>query len=67
MSSAVSRDQGQKQMRGTDSAIADKQIFAAAASPTSEGSEERCLITCGVAQGHGHFQERLEAGIGMPV
>jgi hypothetical protein len=65
MSSAVSRNQGQKRMRGTDSAIADKQIFAAAASPTSEGSEERCLNTCGVARGH--FQERLEAGLGMPV
>src|SRR5260370_28828985 len=37
MSSVFSKGQGQKRMRRTDSAIADKQIFTAAASPTSEG------------------------------
>jgi hypothetical protein len=37
MSSVFSKGQGRKQMRGTDSAIADKQIAAAGASPTSEG------------------------------
>jgi hypothetical protein len=66
MSSVFSKGQGRKE-RGTELAVADKPISAAAgASPTSKGlKEECCLNSCGVAQGH--VQERVEAGIGMPV
>jgi hypothetical protein len=52
-------------IRGTDSLIADRQISAVADSPSSEGEEERCLNTCGVAQGH--VRRELVAGFGIPV
>jgi hypothetical protein len=51
MSSVFSNDQGRKQMRGTDSAIADKQISAAGASPTSEGLKRSAASTR--AESHG--------------
>ena len=40
-----STDQGQKRMRATDSVIADRQIFAAAASLTSERPKRSVALT----------------------
>jgi hypothetical protein len=46
MSSVFSKGRGRKQMRGTQSAVADKQISAAAgASPTSKGLKRSAAST----------------------
>jgi hypothetical protein len=52
-------------MRGTDSAIADKQISAAGVSPTSEGLKRSAASTR--LESHGATFRKVEAGIGMPV
>ena len=66
MSCVFSTGQGRKQMRGTGSAIADKQISAAGASPTFEGLKRNAASTR--AESHrATFRVRVEAGIGMPV
>jgi hypothetical protein len=53
MSSVFSIGQRQKQMRGTDSLITDKRIFCSCCLAQFRGiKEQRCLDTCGVAQGH---------------
>lgn len=63
MSSVFSAGQGRKQM---SSAIADKQISAAGASPTFEGLKRNAASTR--AESHrATFRVRVEAGIGMPV
>jgi hypothetical protein len=66
MSSVFSQGQGRKQRRGTESAIGGQADFSSRCLAHFQGiNEECCLNSCGVAQGH--FQERVEAGIGKPV
>ena len=65
MSSVFSKGQGRKQMRGTDSAIADKQISAAGVSPTSEGLKRSAASTR--LESHGATFRKVEARIGMAV
>ena len=66
MSFACSKGPGHMQILGTDSLIADRQISAAAASPSSEGLKRSAASTR--AGSHGAmFGKELVAGFGIPV
>jgi hypothetical protein len=66
MSSARSKRPGHMRILGTDSLIADRQISAAAASPSSEGLKRSDASTR--AGSHGAmFGKELVAGFGIPV